>query len=472
LVLSARGLPSLRVPCDVSPAAHEAVHLRKWPEVRVTRLDNGFEVASCKTQSEGTATVGIWIDAGSRYEDDSNNGVAHFLEHLTFKGSSTKTRSQIESFFEQSGGSLNAYTTREQTVYYVRTFVEHVPETFDILTDILRRPRLDSWDIKMERPVILQEMDEVTQNIDEVLMDNMHLVGFKDQGLGLTILGPEAMIMRNIDQPMIRNYISTHYTGHRAKLIAVGDIDHDHMVKIAEAQWGDAPTEPVKPDLGATFVPGHMVCANDMVKTPHLGVTFGVCPQDSGDAVVCQVMQNIIGCWDNQTHDISARQHIQSLYERFSVGDRALGELQSVQGFVTPYADTSLLGAYVIAQPNESAPERFVEFVPQVFRSLFQDVLGQATEEDVKRAKEAVKLSCLLALDGTTAVADELGKHMLAYGRWIPIEEMFGRIDAIQLSDVQDCYNKYVHRKGCVMVGVGSENLIPSQEQLESALWA
>ena len=128
-----------------------------------------------------TATVGVWIDAGSRAETDKTNGTAHFLEHMAFKGTNQRTQHALELEVENLGAHLNAYTSREQTVYYAKSFRKDVPAAVDIISDILQNSKLDNSAIERERDVILREQQEVDKQLEEVVFDHLHAVAF--QGL-------------------------------------------------------------------------------------------------------------------------------------------------------------------------------------------------------------------------------------------------------------------------------------------------
>ena len=175
--------------------------VRNAPATEVSTLDNGLRVASEGGHGE-TATVGVWIDAGSRYENANNNGAAHFLEHMAFKGTSKRTQKQLEVEIENIGGHLNAYTSREQTVYYANVFKQDIPQAMDILSDILQNSLLDEGAITRERDVILREMQEVEKQTEEVIFDRLHETAFQGTGLGRTILGPEENI-RNLQKRYI-----------------------------------------------------------------------------------------------------------------------------------------------------------------------------------------------------------------------------------------------------------------------------
>lgn len=162
--------------------------LAMTPKTRVTRLSNGFTIATEESRDK-TATVGIWIDAGSRFENVNNNGTAHFLEHMAFKGTKSRTQQQLEMSIENMGGHLNAYTSREQTVYYAKAMSKDVPAAVDILADILQGSTLDAKAIQRERSVINRESEEVDKNKEEVVFDHLHGIAYQGSSLGLTILG-------------------------------------------------------------------------------------------------------------------------------------------------------------------------------------------------------------------------------------------------------------------------------------------
>ena len=161
---------------------------------QITTLPNGLRVATETTPHAQTAAVGVWIDAGSRYESESTNGAAHFLEHMAFKGTPARDTRQLEQEVEDMGGHLNAYTSREQTCYYARVFSGDVARAVDILADILQNSKLDEGAIERERDVILREMQEVEGVPEEVVFDHLHATAFQQTPLGRTILGPAANV--------------------------------------------------------------------------------------------------------------------------------------------------------------------------------------------------------------------------------------------------------------------------------------
>jgi processing peptidase subunit beta len=200
-------------------------------------------VASETVLGSETATVGVWIDAGSRYETADKNGVAHFLEHLAFKGTSKRTQQQLEMEIENMGGHLNAYTSREHTVYNAKVFKKDVEKAMEILSDILLNSNLDDGAIERERDVICRELAEINKNQEELLLDHLHATAFQGCGLGYTILGPEENIMSLKRQDFV-NYIKTHYTAPRMVVAGAGAIDHGVLCDLADKYFGSVPSAP------------------------------------------------------------------------------------------------------------------------------------------------------------------------------------------------------------------------------------
>jgi mitochondrial-processing peptidase subunit beta len=151
------------------------------PLTEVSTLSNGLTVATEAHSHAQTATVGVWIDAGSRAETDKTNGTAHFLEHMAFKGTKSRNQHDLELEVENIGAHLNAYTSREQTVYYAKSFRKDVPRAVDIISDILQNSKLESSAIERERDVILREQQEVDKQLEEVVFDHLHSVAFQGQ---------------------------------------------------------------------------------------------------------------------------------------------------------------------------------------------------------------------------------------------------------------------------------------------------
>lgn len=269
------------------------------PPTELSALKNGLQIA---TENSGapTATVGLWIDAGSRFESPRNNGVAHFLEHMIFKGTQKRSQTDLELEIENLGAHLNAYTSREQTVYYAKCLSKDIPKLVEILSDIIQNSKLKEADIERERGVILREMQEVESNLQEVVFDHLHATAFQGTPLGQTILGPTQNI-NSIGRNDLKTYVKTHYKSSRIVLAAAGGVDHQTLVSLAEQNLGnlDNTTDPNVFTLQPCHFTGSEVRARDeSIPLAHIALAIEGCGWTNQDNVPLMVANTLIGAWD------------------------------------------------------------------------------------------------------------------------------------------------------------------------------
>lgn len=247
-----------------------------------------------------TATVGLWIDAGSRYESDKNNGVAHFLEHMAFKGTAKRSQTDLELEVENLGAHLNAYTSREQTVFYAKCLSKDVSKAVEILGDIIQNSKLGEAEIERERGVILREMQEVESNLQEVVFDHLHATAYQGTPLGNTILGPTKNI-KSISRQDLKDYIDTHYSSPRIVLAGAGGVNHNELVKLAEKELGKLKNtfDGKSSELSACRFTGSEVrVRDDSLPLAHIAIAVEGCGWTDADNVPMMVANTLIGSWD------------------------------------------------------------------------------------------------------------------------------------------------------------------------------
>ena len=356
-------------PCAPTPLSHHPTHplqpkasrslassaprfpsyVLNAPATEVTTLPNGVRVATEGGHGE-TATVGVFIDAGSRYEPAATNGTAHFLEHMAFKGTSRLSQYELEVEFENMGGHLNAYTSREHTVYYAKVFKQDTAKAVGILADMLTAPKLDEAAIARERGVILREAEEVAAQTEEVIFDLLHATAYQGSGLGRTILGPDANI-HSIGRPDLEAYIRTHYTGPRIVVAGAGAVDHAALVKLVEGTFGALPSAP-PPGLSpladaAVFVGSDVRQRDDDLPLAHVAISWETGGWTNGHAFPLMAMQTLLGSWDRT---MGVGPNMASPLCR-KVGEGHLAH--SLSTFNTTYKDTGLFGVYAVAEPTK-----------------------------------------------------------------------------------------------------------------------
>ena len=437
-----------------------AASLGNVPETKVTRLANGFTVATEANPNNQTATVGIWIDAGSRFETDKTNGTAHFLEHMAFKGTKSRTQLQLESQIENMGGHLNAYTSREQTVYYAKTLSSDVGSAVDILSDILQGSTLADAAIERERDVILREAEEIDKNKEEVVFDHLHGIAFQGSSLGYTILGPRKNIKEITRQDLV-DYITANYTPERMVLAAAGGVDHDTLVKLAEQHFGaKTKSEDSKPLVKAKFVGSELRARFDNHPTAHIAMAVEGASWTSPDYWPLLVAQAIIGSWDRSLG--AAAGHASS---KLAQRVHEFGLANSFMAFNTSYKDTGLFGVYAVTE-NFEAIDDLNHYIQQEWHRLAINI----TDAEVFRAKNQLKTSLLLSLDGTTPIAEDIGRQLLVYGKRLTPWEIDGLIERVSTSDVKNAAAKYIYDRELAVVGYGPVEGLQDYNRLRSAM--
>jgi len=421
------------------------------PPTTVTTLPNGIRVATQKTFDE-TATVGVWIDAGSRYETKETNGAAHFLEHMAFKGTKRRSREQLEKEIENMGAHLNAYTAREQTVYYAKAFKEDTKQAMDILGDILLNSTLEDRAIQEEKGVILREMKEVEKSHEEVIFDRLHQTAFRDCALGYTILGPEENI-RGMKREHLTDYIKKNYTADRMVIAAAGNVDHKEIVQLAEQNFGKLPAvhSPIKPPVTKPYFCGsELLYRNDeMGPIAHVAIGFEGVPWTSPDAVTFMVMQATLGSFKRDGTYLDGLWSGNKTIHTLSHSGDQHGAVEAYSAFNTNYKDTGLWGFYY--QCEEKA-------VDPCQKTLLFGAISMAysiTEEEVTMGKNHLKTQLFGALDSTTSIAEDIGRQMLVYGRRVPTAELVKRIEAVDADEVRRVAWKYLHDAEIAITGIG-----------------
>merc|ERR1712106_907915 len=269
------------------------------PPTQVTVLDNGMRVAS-EDSGAPTATVGLWIDTGSRYETATNNGVAHFLEHMVFKGTEKRSQTQLELEVENMGAHLNAYTSREQTVFYAKCLAGDLEGAVEILSDILTNSTFGQQEIERERGVILREMQEVEMNLQEVVFDHLHAVAYQGTPLGRTILGP-AKNIKSISRDDLTHYINTHYLGPRMVLAGSGGINHDALCELADKHLNkinNVYQNEIPMDVHCRFTGSDVRVRDDTMPLAHVAIAVEGCGWTNPDNIPLMVANTLIGNWD------------------------------------------------------------------------------------------------------------------------------------------------------------------------------
>lgn len=435
------------------PVSTDHTAILSAPVTRVTTLPNGLRVATESNLAAKTATVGVFIDSGSRFETEETNGTAHFLEHMIFKGTERRTARELEEEIENMGGHLNAYTSREQTTFYAKVLDRDIPRALDILSDIIQNSKFDQKRIERERDVILREMEEVESQTEEVIFDHLHASAFQYAPLGRTILGP-AQNVKTITQAHLKDYIMTHYTAPRMVVVASGPVKHEEFVDQVQKLFTKLSTDPTTASQliargPSVFTGSEVRMIDDDIPLAQFAVAFEGASWTDPDSIALMVMQSMLGSWNK---GVGGGKHMGSaLVQRVSINDLA----ESMMAFNTNYKDTGLFGVYAVAKPD------CLDDLAYSIMFEISKLCYRVSEADVIRARNQLKSSLLLHIDGTSPVSEDIGRQLLTYGRRIPFAELFARIDAVDASTIKRVANRFIFDQDVAISAVGPVQNLP-----------
>lgn len=430
--------------------------LKHYPNTRISILPNGIRVATERSEGE-SATVGVHINAGSRYEPEAKNGVAHFLEHLMFKGTNRRSRVQLETEIENIGATVNAYTSREQTVYYAKVQRDDVNQGLDILSDMMLNSKLEPSAVENERGVILREMEEIEKNMMEVSFDRLHHTAYRGSSLARTILGPVENI-KTITAEDVRDYVREHYTGGRIVISAAGQIDHDQLVATAEKLFASVPPTGPRgvPTPHAEFIGSDIIVREDDMPIAHIAYAFETAGWTDPDYYTLVVLQFLVDSYAKSAYGMNFA--TSPIVQKIATEDCA----ETMTPFHTCYSDTGLFGMYLTADATDLS--KLMSVVPVQFIRMVYNLTPVQLEE----AKNKAKLATLNTLDNTTSRADEVGRQVLTLGRRMHPYEAIKRIDAIDIIAVQNCLRRFFYDRDHALAATGPVFELPDYNRIRA----
>lgn len=410
-----------------------------------TRLSNGFRIVTEHMPGLASASIGVWVSAGARHETLAQNGIAHFLEHMAFKGTDKRSSLQIAEAIEDVGGYINAYTSREVTAYYVRVLENDVALGLDVIADILRNPTLETDEIETERGVILQEIGQALDTPDDVIFDWLQEQAYPDQPMGRTILGPAERVSA-FSRDDLSGFIGDHYGPEQMILSAAGAVDHDEIVKLAERLFGDMPAKPLFQMAPAAFNGGE----TRQVKTleqAHFALGFESPGYRANDIYVAQIYASALGGGMSSRLFQEIRETRGLCYSIF-----AQAGAYADTGMMTIYAGTSGAQLSELAEITVDEMKRAADISPA----------------EVARARAQMKAGLLMGLESPSNRAERLARLIQIYDRVPPLEETIAKIDAVTTGDVRDMAQHMAHSAPAAMALYGPVENAPSLDDLQA----
>ncbi len=407
--------------------------------VQTATLPNGFRIVTEHMPGLESAAIGIWVTAGGRHERPEQNGIAHFLEHMAFKGTETRSTLQIAEAIEDVGGYINAYTSREVTAYYARVLRSDVSLALDVVADILRNPVFDPKEIEVERHVILQEIGQAADTPDDIIFDWLQEKAYPDQPIGRTILG-ETDRVSGFSKDDLATFVSEHYGPDQMILSAAGAVDHDDVVKQAEALFGDMVSRPFLTADAARFHGGESRKVKNLEQA-HLALAFESPGYRDPNFYAAQVYSVALG------GGMSSRL-FQEIREK-------RGLCYTIFAQTGAYSDTGMTTIYAGTSGEEIKD----------LTNLTIDEMKRAADDmspaEVARARAQMKAGLLMGLESPSSRTERLARMIQIWGEVPSLEDTVSRIDSVTTGDVRAFGEHLVRQAPAAMALYGPVGAAP-----------
>ncbi|MCJ8333261.1 MAG: insulinase family protein [Epibacterium sp.] len=383
--------------------------------VRQDQLANGFRIVTEEMPGLQSAALGIWVQAGARHESVEQNGIAHFLEHMAFKGTERRTALQIAEAIEDVGGYINAYTSRETTAYYARVLKDDVALAMDVIGDIVVNSVFDPREIEVERGVILQEIGQTLDTPDDIIFDWLQEECYAGQSIGRSILGPAERV-RNFSRKDLQGFVAQHYGPGQMILSAAGAVDHNALVRMAEDLFGHLEPKPSRVLEPARFTGGD-VRHDKALEQAHFALAFESPSFRDQSIYAAQILAGALGG---------------------GMSSRLFQEVREKRGLC--YTIFSQAGAYddtgtftVYAGTSGEQLSDLAEITIDELRRAADDM----TEAEVARARAQMKAGMLMGLESPSNRVERLARLVQIWDRVPSLEDTVAKIDAVTCEEVK-----------------------------------
>jgi predicted Zn-dependent peptidase len=408
------------------------------------KKSNGLITATDKMSSVETVTINILVKNGSRNENEENNGISHFLEHMAFKGTSSRTAREIAEEFDIIGGDFNAYTSKTATIYYAKVLKDDLEKAIDILTDIFLNSTFAQEELEKEREVILQELYMTRDTPDDIVFDYFQEKVFSDQPLGRSILGTEQFI-KNVTQKELSEYFKKQYSTRNTIVSAAGNFDVNLFNDLITQKFENLNTNETNKYVPAKYVGGESHIKKDLEQAQFLFGFDGVSylHEDFHDI---QLLSIILG------GGMSSRL-FQEIREK-------RGLVYNISSFASSYSDCGIFGIYSAVDSKNI--NLLVDLIVEQLHLLTEDI----GEQEVNRAKAQMRSSILMSMESTTQRATKLCNNFAMFGRYISNDEVLQKIEKVSPQSLKTLAKKILSKKNISITTLGNVENIYSYNKI------
>ena len=407
-------------------------------QVCITTLPSGLTVLTERMERVETISFGAYVGAGTRHETAAENGVAHFLEHMAFKGTEQRSAVDIAEAIENVGGHINAYTSREQTAYYVKLLKEDLALGVGIIGDILCNSTFEPDEVERERGVILQEIGQANDTPDDIVFDHFQSAAYPSQPMGRPVLGSE-QIVRNMKREALHGFMRAHYTPDNMVVAASGNLRHEEVVELAERHFAGLTRAERAAPMPSDYMGGEYREMRDLDQA-HIVLGFNAPGYGEADYYPSMLLSTVLG------GGMSSRL-FQEIREK-------RGLVYSIYSFTSPAQDGGLFGIYAGTGESEAA-----ELMPVTLEELAK-VQDHVSEAELARARAQLKAGLLMSLESTGSRCEQLARQWQIFGRIIPVWETVQKIEAVTVDDVRAAGAK-IFRQKPTLASIGPVGQVP-----------
>jgi predicted Zn-dependent peptidase len=383
----------------------------------ITTLDNGIRVITETVNHVQFMSMGFWVGVGSRYESEKQWGITHFIEHMLFKGTEKRTADQISGAVDAVGGQLNAFTSKENTCYYIKTLTEDFPLAVDVLSDMFLNSRFDNEEIAKEREVIIEEIKMYEDTPDDQVHDLMSANLWPDHPLGRAILGTEESIAA-FDHDMLKDYMKQYYTGSNIVVSVVGNISHKQVVDAIQEVLGGIPKGKPNQYAIADRAKAGVNCYYKEIAQSQICVAMPGVAKEDDRLFPLSILNTYLG------GGMSSR-----LVKKIREEE---GLAYSVYSYNGSYTDT---GAFVISVGTR--PENCQRVIDIILEELEDVRQNGITQDELDKSFSQLKGSLYMGLETVNSRMNKLGRSLLIYDRVITPEENVDDLSKVTVEDVK-----------------------------------
>ncbi|HET9994469.1 MAG TPA: pitrilysin family protein [Candidatus Acidoferrum sp.] len=393
-------------------------------DIQKHALPNGLVVITETMTHVRSVSVGIWVRNGSRREVPEENGLAHFIEHMVFKGTERRSAESIAREMDSVGGMLDAFTSKEQICFNAKVLDEHLPIAFDVIADLVLRPKFDSDDVKKERQVVLEEIKMDMDNPEYLLHDIFTRGFWPEHPLGRPILGTPATV-KKFNRESLHTRFGNWFAPDHLVVTAAGNVTHDQVLDLVQREFGHLQPSGLANDdrVPQTSAPIHLETKKDLEQV-HLCIGVPSVPLGHQDRFGVAVLNNLLG------GGMSSRL-FQNIREKLGLAYAVFSEL-------TPYSDAGMMTVY--AGTAKETVGQVIDLTIQEFRALKESLV---TEEELRRSKNHLKGSLMLSLESTSSRMSNLARQELYFGRFYSLDEILAGIEAVTREELQSLAKAY-----------------------------